>query len=194
MNKIIQLVNQASDVDLMKSRFNCHLKGLHSIVLEDNGGSLTRCFLAEKSHNLHSNDRHKSLMLSLGVHNHRYSLEIEGVTGSAVNYTFVESSMGVGCKCYRFYNKDEVELLGNRSLMLKKQIELTDGRLLLLGKNDLHTVFVPRREAASWIVVEGLEEADHTNLYTNSLVKCEGHCSPNSPQFVRDFVRRFFCN
>lgn len=89
MNKILQLLDGATDADLMLSRKNCHVRGVHSIVLRDLGGQLVRAFLTSPDHLLHQNTPEGGY--SLGIHDHLYGLTLEGVTGTPCNHNFTKA-------------------------------------------------------------------------------------------------------
>lgn len=192
MNKILELLQTATDTDLMLSRFDCHVKGLHSVVLKNTNGRLTRCFLADFNHEMHTNETPTDLM-ALGVHNHLYSLTLEGVTGSAVNHNYTREQVR-GSVFFDAYGFHQGVLLPDELIALKYSHfdNLRAGRRISLKADSLHTVSVPRLERASWLVYEGLKEYDHTYMFTLNPKPVCNYTKAESPEQVRNFVRGFF--
>ena len=191
MNRIIKLLESASDVDLEMSRFDCHVKGLHSIVLRNTNGILTRCFLADSNHNMYRNLNFDDMLLNLGVHSHRYDINITGVSGSAINMIFCESDTGVEVSKYKFKNADDSDYIGESFLELKKLQAVQKDDSIYMLSNELHTMYVPKGQKASWIVQEFKTISDYTYLYTNNSPLGEKYLTKPSG-YVRSFVRQFF--
>jgi hypothetical protein len=192
MNKVLQMLDQATDDDLLMSRFNCHVIGVHSIVLKNDSGRLTRCFLADRNHHLYGNLSFHNMALQVGVHDHRYDLLIKGITGVAINATFGESLEGFECSKYKFTDGQGSEWLGKSNLRLKEINPLYGGFGVFMHRAELHTMFVPKGQRASWLVKEGYQLQDHTLLYTNSSPLAAKHTVFNSADSVREFVKSFY--
>lgn len=192
MNKILQLLDIASDEYLMLSRFNCHVKGLHSIVLKNDNGRLTRCFLADFNHAMHTNETHSDTM-ALGVHNHLYSLRLEGVTGNAINHNYTREEVR-GSVLFDAYGFQAGKLVPEKLAPLKyRDYEfLVAGKVINLTAEDFHTVSVPRHQRASWLVYEGVVENYFTSMFTLNPEPVCTYDKATSPEQVREFVRGFY--
>ncbi len=193
MHYIMNLLSSASDSDLMMSRKNCHIKGLHSIVLyKDKFNRLLRLYLTTPDHELH-NCANDDLVVNLGVHNHRYDLILSGVHGEAINIEYVKSRYERAYRqkvdSYVFHDKDTVNYCGKVFLSRGKSEKIEK---LFLKKDKLHTVFVKENNTASWLVQEGFQERDYTMLYTNKPVNCQSHDFFSSADEVRAFVTNYY--
>jgi hypothetical protein len=188
--EILRLLDAANDEDLMMSRMNCHIKGLHSIVLKNESGRLTRLFLCTPNHEMWKNID-IGLVLNLGVHNHRYDLTLSAVHGEAKNIVYLQANpaYGVKTKVYRFHDKDNVVYLGNDWIREYSSIPITK---VHMNRTELHTVYVNRYETASWLVEEGEEVKDSTLLYTNKEVKCSQFKYFPSAKAVREYVKNYY--
>lgn len=81
-------VTAAPDAVLLKSIKHCHARHVSSIVVEENDGrQLRRCFLAWPQHELHRNVPTSDDM-AVGIHDHRYGLILQHLSGDVVNYTW----------------------------------------------------------------------------------------------------------
>lgn len=193
VNHVLKLLSEASDEHLMMSRKNCHIKGLHSIVLySDKFNRLLRLYLTTPDHELHDSTR-DSLVINLGVHSHRYDLTLSRVHGDAFNIEYVKSNYEKAyrnqVRSYMFRSKDDFGYCGDVFLSRGK-LSMIDR--LFLPKDALHTVFVRECDTASWLVQEGFEERNYTMLYTNKPVECQSHEFFNSADEVRSFVTDYY--
>ena len=194
VHDILDLLDKASDEDLMMSMKDCHIKGLHSIVLYcDKFDRLLRLYLTTPNHQMHNNMR-DDLNINLGVHNHRYDLQLTAVHGKAANITYRLSDSrcsNLRVDVYKYYNKDKYVKL-DRAFLKRKSLKLIDNTFM--DKSELHTVYVRANETASWLVQEGFEVEDHTLLYTSAEVKCTQYTRFKSAQDVREFVINYYQN
>lgn len=189
---MLNMLNHASDEDLMMSRFDCHIKGLHSIVFKNDGGRLTRGFFTTPNHEMHRNYDIQRGKLSVGIHSHRYGLTLFGVSGMALNIQMRHSRFGTEFSAYRYKSKDDIEFIQFDKLTTHSLTPITQSVAVTMDKDEMHTVFVQRGQCASWIVAEGQEENNYTMLYTNESPQCNDFISPKSPDEVREFVRHFY--
>lgn len=196
---VLDLLDVATDEDLLLSRKNCHIKGLHSIVLySDKFNRLLRLYLTTPNHQMHNNLR-DDLNINLGVHTHRYDLQLTRVHGKAANvrYRIVDRKQDTSSQrvdVYEFYDKDKF-VKQDRVFLRRKDLKLIDNTFM--DKDELHTVHVPAEKTASWLVQEGFEVKDHTLLYTNKPVECETYQNFSSADEVREFVKNYYnvlCN
>ena len=192
MNLVLEMLREATDKDLMMTRFDCHVKGLHSIVLKNDNGKLTRCFIAERNHEMYLNINSR-LHLPLGIHDHRYDLRLRQVTGEALNILYKENSSLCNVMKYKY----ESEIKGGVGAIYDgiSGVEVcgvnkfTD---IIMSSDELHTVYVPKNQESSWLVQEGHEQQDVTNLFQNGNSKCSKSRTPVSIAEVKDFVHKFY--
>lgn len=161
------LVETATPETLEMSKMNCHVKGLHSIVLRSYGGRLLRCFFTTPDHEMYHNVD-PEFCLALGVHNHLYSLTLSAVYGSAYNMSFEKCPQLQNVDMSRFHSKlnggGGAERLYRSGLIGTGAERITK---LELTSDELHTVYVPRETRACWLVQEGNRDKDFTTLYQN---------------------------
>lgn len=200
ITKILNNLDSIPDSTLMMSYKNCHIDGLHSIVLNNNMGKLTRFFYVDKSHTMHKNLG--TTMLSLGVHDHKYDLTLTNLFGRAINVNFSVKQVIFPNKgnvsSYTFSDGKATQcgevMYTSRTRLNQENIECLTNSPLFIDKDSLHTVYVPKDEAAAWLVEEGDEIKNHTTLYTNSPVtKSISHYERfSSADEVRKFIRDIF--
>jgi hypothetical protein len=193
MKKFKELFTQATDEALALSRFDCHIKGLHSIVLANDDGKLTRIFMTTVDHEMYQNLNIANMDMSLGVHTHRYPIMIEGVCGVAVNAAFEETIVGCGLpvKKYFYKDKDKFSFIRDTALVHNGLQAILPETKLFLDETELHTVYVPKGSKSAWLVTEGATVSNSTYLYTNREVKAT-EFETMSPKAVRRFVKQWF--
>lgn len=101
VGSIMEAIQSASDETLMMSRMNCHAFKLSSIVLDNNGGKLTRMFMAWPGHRLHDNT-FPNVYLPVGIHDHRYDITLIPVVGFISNEVYEINTSGCRFQQYRF--------------------------------------------------------------------------------------------
>jgi hypothetical protein len=192
MNLILEMLSEAKDKDLMMTRFDCHVKGLHSVVLKNESGKLTRCFLVENNHEMHLNINQR-LVLPLGIHSHMYDIRLTQVSGEALNVIYRENKSLCNVSKYSY----ESEISGGRGSIYTgiSGVEVCDVSRLngcFMSHNELHTVYVPKGSKSSWVVQEGQQVTNKTDLFQNGSAKCSEFILPKSADQVRDFVSKFY--
>ena len=190
MNIVQHLAATARQEDLNQSLRNCHVLGLHSIVLRNFGGRLTRAFFTSSNHEMHLN-LDPSLWLSLGIHNHLYNLDITTISGTPYNVSFEETEGDYNVDQYTYQSK----IAGGRGAAYNKAACLEMSGITLIDKlhiphEALHTVFVPRGQMACWLVQEGVKVKDTTKLYQNG--DTSGTIATPFDYPVMVFVNEFF--
>ncbi len=190
VKEILRMLDSAKDEDLMLSRFNCHIKGFHSIVLKSESGRLTRLFITAPNHEMWKNSD-INMVLNLGVHNHRYDLILSAVHGEAKNIVYLQATHAYGTKTkvYRFHDKDNVIFLGYDWIREYSSNPINE---VYMHRTQLHTVLVRKGETASWLVEEGEEVKDSTLLYTNKDVRCSQFKYFPSARAVREYVKNYY--
>lgn len=193
MNKILQLLDSATDADLMLSRKNCHIRGLHSIVLKNDQGRLTRAFFTTPDHRMHENTLDGGL--ALGIHSHLYDITLECISGKFCNHNYTKALEAGSTLFYGFDSTPENKVLkpGLHPLRLTSfQWLYPEDKPIFMNSEDLHTVYVQEGEMASWLVLEGAQEKLVSQLYC--LTKdplCTYQRFAIADQ-VRAFVKQFF--
>lgn len=194
MNAILKIMKSASDAELIMSRKNCHGPDIASIVLNKRiDGRLVRCFLVGREHCWHDN-LDSFGFFALGVHDHRYDIRLMQVSGHPYNAVFRTGLGEQRVTRYRFSSKLDGGVgathLGAEHLW-PESVSLID--YTVMRSDQLHTVYVPRGEKASWIVEEGPQVKDVTTLFNNRAPKTDDlYESFESAQEVRDYVEAFF--
>ncbi len=177
------LVNLASDEVLELTRFDCHVKGLHSVPVENDGGKLKRLFFTSKGHELWKNCNISDL--GLGAHSHRYDLQLTGLIGDSYN-VMIERGEGVRMFEHCYFNESQIVNSGETLAHIESIHKL--GRIFL-PSNLIHTIYVPRGTLACWMVEEKQTRSDHTVLLRSDdqPVVC-GYRKAESADHVRDWV------
>ncbi len=154
--------------------WNCHVHGLHSVVLHDEPGNRLRMFYAAPDHKMAWSGVPTEPM-PLAIHTHHCDVKLVGIMGRASS------------RCYRIDASSDLELqkcrfdsaiTGGGQLVARGRTR----RLGLVGAyqlggsdpsqwleaDELHTVAVPQGEEAAWLVIEGANDPDYQSVcYTN---------------------------
>lgn len=147
---------------LLKTRFDCHVKGLHSIPIDEKDGKLTRIFFTTSDHTMYNNGMLSDM--SLGAHNHRYNIRLEGLFGNPLNI-MIQPNAGSGCILHSFKYQDGEKMAyqGITQARIESVEKIGD---IFMPAHQVHTVYVPQYEKAAWLVEEGKTVADTVNLYS----------------------------
>ena len=149
---------------LLKSRFNCHIKGLHSVPIRETNGRLTRIFFTDTDHVMHKNGNLSTM--SLGAHNHRYNITLTGLCGSAVNVNIIKAvDSGKPLHHFEYMDGEKMRYLG-KALAQISGIQAIGPQPIFMPASDIHTVFVPQYEKAAWLVDEGETVSDTVDLFS----------------------------
>lgn len=186
-------INQPNTLSM--SIFDCHIEGLHSIVLNTNScGDLTRVYLSDNCEAMKRNEGVKNN--PLGIHDHLYHLHLYLVSGEVynLNYTVDESDFKDVLECsivnkYSFCGR-KPHPKGIASLWESYTKELTKEGLIL-HKDSLHTVKVVSPKA-SWLVIEGQQTKAATSLYTNLPINLDSHYRKEDNDFIVSYVESFY--
>lgn len=196
-----QLVYQPDDV-LMMSRKHCHARNVHSIVLMNQEGRLSRLFIADVGHDLKRN-RPENLFPAVGPHDHRYAVLIERAWGVINHYRLRVAGTGWDFCEYRVKSgvvsgRAEFACIGNVKLELISAKLLSDELRddVYVRSDEIHTMSVGS-EMAAWLVREYQQEKEVTRLFAaDPPTGLDGLYKPfDSPQevvtYVAWFMRRF---
>lgn len=190
----------ASNDVLMMSRKHCHARDVTSVVLDKTDGRLTRAFMVGPNHELYKNNPNNT-KLSVGIHNHLYSIELIGVFGSPINYRY-DYNFNHSAKEYNYYKftsgvengQPVVELLGKRSLRCYNGEVLLPDLSRHIFDFEFHTIYVPKGEVAVWLVKEGVTRNKYTYLFNNANINIDMsryYQKFNCADDVLEFVNRF---
>lgn len=141
---------------------NCHARGVHSIVLDNDGGRLRRVFIAEKDHTLWRNSPDSGEAFSVGFHSHHCALAIRVLRGQIVNLSLREGRHSL-LSAWRYQSAitGGVPRFDNILPPVWYGTEgdaLGQGGILTLAATDFHTVWVAKNVGAVWLVEEGEED------------------------------------
>jgi len=195
---MLPILLTAKSEHLKMSRFNLHVKGLHSIVLDENEGKLTRLYITSENHEMYLNvneNHHKAL----GVHSHRYDLKLTGIVGTFTNINYKELVISVnleaGVKCYKWSycstlkNGQGAHDKTEAMLTIDSITSVRVGEILELKHHELHTVYVPKGKICAWLVEEGETKTTTTTLYQNGNTSGYPSSSFDDVDWIRDFVK-----
>lgn len=186
---LVPYLRRDNPILLEKSLLNCHVTGVHSLVLDqDESGYLTRMFIADKDHLLWHNgcgQTYKGWMpLSVAIHPHHTDIEIFPVFGYLWNVEFSR-------KKHKAYKQGQLsinryswrsEILGeggkfrksgSEILVLDKFRTLHCGFSYKMKSGALHTVYVTKGQVAAWVIKESepADDYDHYNYSNADLTK-----------------------
>jgi len=182
--------NRAKRGEITNAIRNCHVHGLHSIMLHDEGpGNRIRMFYADSDNELWRNE-YSSSKLSLAVHQHHCDVTLQIIEGTVFNtiYQFMPENWKYGFPGNERVVKPHITLdeyiyesailgaAGSLSPTGRSFGFWRQGRNLASGPesmnaNTLHTVGMYRDQQAAWLVYEGKEGPDYQSIcYTNNPV------------------------
>lgn len=188
MKNLITHLLQTNMEEIVKSSYiNCHVHGLHSIMIVDKPGSRVRMYVAESGCALKDCTPDKIKFggkLPLGFHAHHCALTFEIVKGVLNNWIVFPSSFGgnyKGFNSYRFKSPilEETggfDLVGKDLFMITDKVErLYEGHITRMEADQIHTVSIDETKITSWIVYEGKENPDFQNLTFSNIDLLNGH-------------------
>jgi len=152
-----------------KSILNCHVKGLHSIMLLDAPGKTIRLYVTDKTHTLHSNYINPQ---SLSFHPHHCELTLNCMFGEFTNIEVkVENDLsGNDCKEYdRWIYNSQISTGnpigfvkdGSDILRVKQVDKVMGGKSIYMPASAIHTVCCPENTINAWVVFEGREWSNY---------------------------------
>lgn len=166
----------------MTGIFDCHVKGLHSIVLAiyPDGRPRFRMYFTTADHELWKNTSNAFDKLTIGFHPHRADFKLTLIYGELCNInahldSFRNGGNLVGEYFYQSKIKDNessITRIGNKSIKIQEVKWLAIDETLTLPAKQLHTVSVPFQVVSAWIIEEAPEtDPDYSSkLYTNNEV------------------------
>lgn len=141
------------------SFWNCHARGLHSVVLRDD--PMVRMFVTTIDHEMWKMGAY-NVPSSIAFHSHQTDLKLESVRGKFTNWmmTFGPSEparfkefawdSAIGGGAGKFESTGAVR---NARVSLDF---IPEGQAVVLAAEEVHTVSVWHGERAAWLVTEGL--------------------------------------
>jgi hypothetical protein len=172
--------NQAEII--ARSRRNCHVRGLHSVMLSECPGKTIRLFVADWNHELYHNTlAYDRSPLSMAVHPHHCPITLVCTLGFFVNQ---DAYIVKDClRAIHFWPEFQQfifdsKLKGGTGGFVPGEPEphryqpntrkVSAGGSLHMTPKQLHTVYVPREERAAWFVFEGPSDPDYKPIcYSN---------------------------
>lgn len=154
--------------------YNCHVMGLHSLMLQDEPGNRIRMFVATSAHALYPAPGEDDMPLA--VHPHHCDVTLINLYGSPVNHIYRRGQgPGEWAKCA--YSSG---VTGTPALTVVEdglQMQRTDQHMLsatgtFMPASTLHAISVPASSAAAWLVLEGQEDPNY-----------ESYCYTKNPKF-----------
>lgn len=158
------------------SYLDCHVKGLHSLLLVDAPGSVIRMFITTPDHDMGRNfDLRRPRGLSLAFHSHDADLTLHVIRGQIWNIGFEPYEYGTPLREFRYDSKIRNDGAGGfkatgtvgRFDTLRGLI--TTGESLFMRADEYHTVSVLEGERAAWFVYEGAKDPKYQPIvYSNA--------------------------
>ena len=178
------LLNNLDEI-VSKSIFNCHCKGLHSIMLLDAPEKTIRLYIAKKGNDMYRNNYIDDMLprddMSIGFHSHNCNLTLECIKGEFHNWLVKEVDFNT-----KGFNIDKWEyrshiITGNMGfehidisrLETISYNHIKKGESVFLNAKDIHTVACNPLETSAWLVYEGKKDIDYKsyNWSINNLSK-----------------------
>lgn len=188
------LENNSDDV-LSKSLLNCHVKGLHSIMLLDSPGKTIRLYITDEDHELNHD------ALNVGYHPHHCDLTLKVVHGTLTNIQVQESdfkrlNFSIDKYLYKSkISKGEMKFdhIGSVYLQHLETNILKMGSSLFMHASDIHTVSVDKGKKCAWLVFEGKEDKNYvpycySNSDLNNINDSGLYIKPNNMDQIMDIL------
>jgi hypothetical protein len=165
MNQLIRhLLLENPEQILARSLKNCHVKGLHSIMLRERAGETLRLYIATEQHELYLDDTN----LNLAYHPHHCNISIDVIQGWVYNKTVEVNPQGHLILDRYLYNSEITRgKIGFQLLQPKDRLKEIDNEYLRRGDgvylkaSDIHIVHLSQGYSASWLVYEGKEDRSY---------------------------------
>lgn len=162
------LANNREEI-LKRSRAHCHARNLHSIMLLESPGRTIRLFVAMPDHEMWMNDPFMFRYgMSVGFHAHHCNLTLQCALGEVGNWCVSEnfvsgfdSEVQIRKFKYRSALRGEdpgFEEVGPSAIRTERIKMMRVGDHDYMQADEIHTVFVPKGQAAAWFVFEGSED------------------------------------
>lgn len=176
-NLIKHLIENNIDEIVSKSIYNCHVKGLHSIMLLECPEKTIRLYVCSPSSDMAKNYPERiNEGMSLAFHPHHCNLTLHCVKGNFLNWEVEErqdyDSLCLDKYVYHSHIKEgemSFEFISKGYLKTKEFRRVYEGQSVMMKANEIHSVACPIGEYTAWLVYEGKEDANYTSYcWTNS--------------------------
>lgn len=154
-----------------KSLLNCHVQGLHSIMLIDTPERRVRLFITDETHQLHLNTCNN--LGSLAAHAHHCNITLHMVQGAMVNLEYILHPRG-DLQAY-YYTSGILNEQGSFDQAEVCPALFEDARMLEAGMSLhlpahlIHSVQVNEGMVAAWFVYEGAKDPAYQSYsYSNN--------------------------
>jgi hypothetical protein len=175
--------------DSCNALMDCHVKGLLSIMLQDEPGNRIRMFYATDDHQLHQRAGAHNPDMTLAVHPHHCDITLVKVFGEVWNDTFrmEENETGSYHEC-RYSSKINcgrggLEDTGRRFIATDYMRRQINQYGTYMDAKQLHSIYVPQGTEAAWLVIEGREDETYESV-----------CYTTNPHFDPDGMYRPIVN
>lgn len=173
-----------------KSIFNCHAKGLHSIMFLESPEKTIRMYVSVPFNDLHRNFPDKMHAgLSLAFHPHHCNLTLHCIKGRLLNWemTEVESYDSICLDKYIYQSKiksDDIlfKSIGKGYLKTKELNYIHEGESRFMEAGQIHTVACDMDTMNAWFVYEGKEDANYQSV-------CWSNSNPNATDFSDLYIK-----
>lgn len=170
MKHLIQhLLDNNIEEILNRSLLDCHVKGLHSIMLLECPEKTIRLYVATKEHELYKNlPENAANGLSIAFHPHHCNLTLHVVKGEILNWVAEvgEGKRGKALSKWKYQSaikegETRFKHIGYEKIDTVDYQWLKTGECSMMKANEIHTVGVGKGEVAAWLVYEGLENREY---------------------------------
>lgn len=150
-----------------KSFLDCHVRGVHSLMLLDTPEHRVRLFVATRYHELWRNN---SLTLrALAAHPHHCNITLHCVKGEFFNFNYDLAAHGT-FDAYR-YQSGILHGMGGfvpapeelPAVFVSSQ-RVQEGEAIALPASTIHSVAIKQHQPAAWFVYEGKEDSEYSSL------------------------------
>lgn len=152
-----------------RSLLNCHVKGLHSIMLSEAPGKTIRLYVTTPDHELYRNYEEAE---TLAYHPHHSNITLHSVYGDVtdINMKVVNDISDNSTKLFNrwLYNSQIISetpvgfvLDGEDVLVPHTTTKIITGNSVFLNAQDIHTVACRENSVNAWMVYEGKESPNY---------------------------------
>ena len=154
--------------------YNCHVMGLHSLMLQDEPENRIRMFVATSAHQLHPGPGHENMPLA--VHPHHCDVTLINLYGFPMNHVY-RRALGPGdwnrCSYSSGVTGTPALTVVNSGVHLHRtEQHILSDKGTFLPASTLHAISLPAGDSAAWLVLEGQEDPNY-----------ESYCYTKNPKF-----------
>lgn len=189
------LIENNIDEIVSKSLLNCHVRGVHSIMLLECPEKTIRLYISMPDSEMYKNQPcNIKNGLSVAFHPHHCNLTIECIKGFIWNTLVKEVDIGYSVTKYIYKSKIKE---GNMAFLKLKDTNVYFDKCTLLGAgnsismlaNEIHTVGCLKDAICAWFVYEWKEDKDYkpycyTNVDPNKQVSEDLYIKPTKRQVI----------